>query len=116
MGSEEEAVQAAQTAAAIDIGSNALRLVVAQVHPGGETEVLERMSRPLRLGQDAFVSGRISSDIALKASRVGITIVSSRAAPTSRALAYAQRLGLTVIGFARGKRMTVYTWPNRCTA
>ena len=60
-------------------------------------------------------TGRISSDIALKALRVGITIVASRAAPTSRALDYAQRLGLTVVGFARGKRMSVYTWPNRCS-
>ena len=62
-----------------------------------------------------LATGRISSDIALKALRVGITIVASRAAPTSRALAYAQRMGLTVIGFARGKRMSVYTWPNRCS-
>ncbi len=62
-----------------------------------------------------LTTGRISSDIALKALRVGMTIVASRAAPTSRALAYAQRLGLTVVGFARGKRMSVYTWPNRCS-
>ncbi len=62
-----------------------------------------------------LATGRISSDIALKALRVGITIVASRAAPTSRALAYAERLGLTVIGFARGTRMSVYTWPNRCS-
>jgi len=62
-----------------------------------------------------LTTGRISSDIALKALRVGITIVASRSAPTSRALDYARRLGLTVIGFARGKRMSVYTWPNRCS-
>ena len=62
-----------------------------------------------------LITGRISSDIVLKASRVGITILASRAAPTTRALGYAQQLGLTVIGFARGKRMTVYTWPNRCS-
>lgn len=62
-----------------------------------------------------LTTGRISSDIALKALRVGITIVASRSAPTNRALRYAQRLGLTVIGFARGKRMSVYTWPNRCS-
>jgi FdhD protein len=62
-----------------------------------------------------LTTGRISSDLALKALRVGITIVASRGAPTHRALEYAQRLGLTVIGFARGKRMSVYTWPNRCS-
>ncbi len=40
--------------------------------------------------------------------------VSSGVAPTSRALSLARRLGLTVIGFVRGRRMTVYTYPNRC--
>ena len=60
-------------------------------------------------------TGRISAEIALKASRVGITIIASRGAPTSRALAYAQRLGLTIVGFLRARRMNVYTWPNRCS-
>ncbi len=62
MGSEEQTAPTAQTAAAIDIGSNSLRMAVAQVHPDGETEVLERMSRPVRLGQDTFVSGKISPE------------------------------------------------------
>ena len=60
-------------------------------------------------------TGRTSAEIVLKAARAQITLLASRAAPTSRALAYAQRLGLTVIGFLRGGRMTVYTWPNRCS-
>ena len=60
-------------------------------------------------------TGRISAEIVLKAARAQITIVVSRGAPTSRALSFAQRLGLTVIGFARGRRMTVYTWCNRCS-
>ena len=60
-------------------------------------------------------TGRISAEIVLKAAQAGITLLASRGAPTSRALAYAQRLGLTVIGFLRGRRMTVYTWPNRCS-
>lgn len=60
-------------------------------------------------------TGRISAEIVLKAARSQISIVASRGAPTSRALNYAQRLGLTVVGFVRGKRMTVYTWCNRCS-
>jgi len=60
-------------------------------------------------------TGRVSAEIVLKAARAQITIVASRGAPTSRALDFAQQLGLTVIGFVRGERMTVYTWCNRCS-
>lgn len=46
--------------AVIDIGSNSVRMVVAQVLPGGSLELLERVSRAVRLGQDTFVRGRLS--------------------------------------------------------
>lgn len=58
-------------------------------------------------------SGRVSSDILLKAWRAKINLIISRSAPTSLALELAQRLGITVIGFARGKRMNLYTYPMR---
>ncbi|MFH0931677.1 MAG: formate dehydrogenase accessory sulfurtransferase FdhD, partial [Candidatus Zixiibacteriota bacterium] len=58
-------------------------------------------------------SGRVSSDILLKAGRAKINLIISRSAPTSLALELAQRLGITVIGFARGKRMNIYTYPMR---
>jgi FdhD protein len=58
-------------------------------------------------------SGRVSSDILLKAWRAKINLIISRSAPTSLALELAQRLGITVIGFARGKRMNIYTYPMR---
>ena len=45
--------------AAIDVGSNALRMAVAEVLPNGEFEVLERLQRAVRLGQDAFRRGRL---------------------------------------------------------
>lgn len=48
------------TVAAIDIGSNALRMVIAEVLPDGQTEVLERFQRAVRLGQDTFRRGRLS--------------------------------------------------------
>jgi len=60
-------------------------------------------------------TGRISAEIVLKAARSLITIVASRGAPTSRALNLARGLSLTVIGFVRGQRMTVYTCCNRCS-
>ncbi|MFH1539187.1 MAG: formate dehydrogenase accessory sulfurtransferase FdhD, partial [bacterium] len=58
-------------------------------------------------------SGRISSEILVKASRAGVPIVASRAAPTSLAIRFAERLGVTLVGFVRGGRMNVYTYPGR---
>jgi len=50
-----------KTVAAIDVGSNSLRMVVAQVHPDGRIEVLERLQRAVRLGQDTFRRGRLGA-------------------------------------------------------
>lgn len=49
----------AKTVAAIDVGANAFRLVVAEVLPDGQIEVLERLHRAVRLGQDTFRRGRL---------------------------------------------------------
>jgi len=59
------------------------------------------------------LSGRVSSDILLKAWRAKVSLIISRSAPTSLAIELAQRLGITVIGFARGKRMNIYSFPMR---
>jgi exopolyphosphatase/guanosine-5'-triphosphate,3'-diphosphate pyrophosphatase len=49
----------AKTAAAIDIGSNAVRMVIAQVLADGRVEVIEPLQRAVRLGQDTFRRGRL---------------------------------------------------------
>ena len=54
-------------------------------------------------------TGRISSEMALKCSVAGIPIIVSRGATTSLAISIAERTGLTIIGFLRGKRLCVYT-------
>ena len=54
-------------------------------------------------------SGRISSEILLKIARRDIPIVISKAAPTDRAVDLAAHLGITLIGFVRGRSMNVYT-------
>ena len=59
------------------------------------------------------LSGRISSDIVVKGWRSGIFIIISRTAPTTLAIELAQKLGITLVGFARGSRMNVYTCPVR---
>lgn len=61
----------------------------------------------------ALLSGRISFEMALKTARAGIPILAAISAPTSMALTLAQELNLTLVGFARGSRMNVYTHPQR---
>lgn len=60
-----------------------------------------------------FVSGRISSEIALKCARRQVPIVVSRNAPTSFSVTLAEVLDVTLVGFVRGDRMNVYTHPER---
>jgi len=62
-----------------------------------------------------ILSGRISSDILLKSARGKINLIVSRSAPTSLAIELALKLGITIVGFARGKRMNIYTYPARVT-
>ena len=50
-----------QTVAAVDIGSNLIRLVVAEVLPDGHVHEVERLQRPVRLGQDTFRRGQLSA-------------------------------------------------------
>ena len=46
----------------IDIGSTAIRLVIAEIHPSGEWRRLDRAIRPVPLGKDVFLNGSISRE------------------------------------------------------
>ena len=48
--------------AVIDIGSTAIRLVVAQMDSNREWQRLDRASRPVSLGRDVFMSGALSRE------------------------------------------------------
>ena len=58
-------------------------------------------------------SGRISSEILLKAAKLQIALIVSRSAPTSLSVELAEKLGITVVGFARGGRINIYSHPWR---
>ncbi len=54
-------------------------------------------------------SGRLSSEILLKAAKLEIQLILSRSAPTSLTIDLADSLNITLVGFIRGSRMNVYT-------
>jgi len=60
-----------------------------------------------------LTSGRISSEMLIKAAGLGIPILVSISAPTSKAVEIAERIHMTLIGFARGSRFSVYAGADR---
>lgn len=60
-----------------------------------------------------LTSGRLSSEILHKAAASALPIVVSRSAPTDRCVALARERNITLIGFARGRRMNVYSGEQR---
>ncbi|TMV46155.1 formate dehydrogenase accessory sulfurtransferase FdhD [Paenibacillus mesophilus] len=58
-------------------------------------------------------SGRLSSEVVLKAVKIGSPVLLSKSAPTDLGLRLADELGLTAVGFLRGGSMNVYTHPER---
>jgi FdhD protein len=62
-----------------------------------------------------ITSGRVSSEILLKVAQRNIPIIVSKSAPTDLGVKLADDLGVTLVGFVRGKRMNVYTHAGRIT-
>jgi FdhD protein len=58
-------------------------------------------------------SGRISSEMVRKCLTANIPIIVSRSATTTLSIEIAEKTGLTVIGFARGAKMNIYTHSQR---
>lgn len=64
-------------------------------------------------GKIILTSCRITSGILKKIIIGKLPVVISRAAPTDRAIELAQKTGISLVGFVRGKRMNIYTHPER---
>ncbi|MED2942011.1 formate dehydrogenase accessory sulfurtransferase FdhD [Bacillus swezeyi] len=58
-------------------------------------------------------SGRISSEVLLKAAKIGVSAVISKSAPTELAIQMAEDLNIMTIGFARNRSFNVYTHHER---
>jgi FdhD protein len=58
-------------------------------------------------------TGRISSEMLLKAAKMQAPVVVSRHSPTGSAVSLARDLGIALVGHARGNRLSVYSHPER---
>jgi FdhD protein len=60
-----------------------------------------------------LTTGRISSEMLSKAARMETPIIVSRSSPTDRAISLAQDARITLIGYVRGSRLSVYSHGER---
>lgn len=72
--------------------------------------LLEGLRPPRRI---ILTTGRISSEMLQKSSRLEASIVISRTSPSSLSIEMADRQGITLIGYARRSRFNVYAHPER---
>jgi len=63
-----------------------------------------------------LTTGRVSSEILVKAAKLGVAILVSRSSATDLALDLAVRTGITVVGRVRGGGITIYTGAERVSA
>ena len=60
-----------------------------------------------------IITGRVPGDMIYKAAKVGLPIVASVAAVLNSGVSSAEKANIALVGFVRGKRMNVYTCPER---
>ncbi len=63
----------------------------------------------------ALITSRASVEMVQKAATAGIPVLAAVSGPTTLAVATAEHWGVTLVGFARGERFSVYTLPQRLT-
>ncbi len=64
-------------------------------------------------GKMLVTSGRVSTELAAKAAQLGIPLIASRTSATDKAVQLCEEAGITLIGYVRGGRFTVYSHPER---
>lgn len=74
----------------------------------------ESLQKEINLqGHMLVTSGRISSEMASKASQLGISVLASRTSPTDMAVQLCKQAGITLVGYLRGGRGEIYCHPDR---
>jgi FdhD protein len=59
------------------------------------------------------ITGRVPGDMIYKAAKAGLPLVASVAAVLNSGVTSAEKANITLVGFVRGKRMNIYTCPQR---
>mgnify|MGYP001174067692 FL=1 len=99
------------------LGDNSTLLVVAEDigrHNTLDKIMGECLLRKLSTRDKVLITtGRISSEMLGKAASMMTPIVVSRSSPTDHAIALAKDLGITLIGYVRGNRLSVYSHEER---
>ena len=64
-------------------------------------------------GRFLLATGRVSTEMLTKAASLGVPLVASRNSPTYLAARLAREWGITLCGYVRGRRMRLYSAPER---
>jgi FdhD protein len=74
----------------------------------------ECMLRKLSAENGILIStGRVSSEMLIKAAKMRCPVIISRTSATERSISIAREMGITLIGYARGGHLFVYSHPER---
>ncbi len=93
--------------------------ILAQYEDVGRHNAVDKcIGRALLMGIDLgqtvlCATGRVSSEMAFKASRCGIPIVASLNSTTSLAVTLARQVGVTIVAKAIGRKRLIYSHPER---
>jgi FdhD protein len=94
-------------------------LLVASAEDVGRHNAVDKAIGAVSLHKTRFdqcflaLSGRLTSDIVFKAARMRLPVVVSLSAAIDSGIDLAREVNLTLVGFARGRHMNVYTSPKR---